>query len=261
MTMTADTGDRLAVTAARSLLARWDRQQEVYIAGREGRFDAMFELVDHGLPGKIRVIDLCCGPGSLSERVLSRFPEAEVLAVDFDPVLMRLGQAALGDGGGRLTWLETDLRLPGWEERIDGPFDAVLTTTALHWFTPPQLTAIYQGLGKLIRPGGFFFNGDHLTERDHQPVSRSLLREAAKRHEERVMSAGAADSWKGWWEAIGTEPALAELLALRNERLERSETLAEVTVAFHEAALRQAGFAEVTRIWQLMDDCVLMAVR
>jgi trans-aconitate methyltransferase len=59
-------------------------------------------------------LDLACGPGSIAQRLLVRFPAARAVAVDFDPVLMRLGQDALGDLDGRLRWVEADLRRPDW---------------------------------------------------------------------------------------------------------------------------------------------------
>jgi trans-aconitate methyltransferase len=57
-----------------SLLARWDRQQEGYIKEREERFEIMFDVLEATLGDKFTVIDAACGPGSLSRRLLDRFP-------------------------------------------------------------------------------------------------------------------------------------------------------------------------------------------
>lgn len=38
------------------------------------------------VPG--RFLDLACGPGALTARVLRRFPDAEVTGVDTDPLLL-----------------------------------------------------------------------------------------------------------------------------------------------------------------------------
>ncbi len=40
------------------------------------------------------MLDLGCGPGSLATRLLDRIPAATVIALDADPVLLAIGQAA-----------------------------------------------------------------------------------------------------------------------------------------------------------------------
>jgi hypothetical protein len=65
--------------AARDWIARWDRQQEVYLPDREDRFTALIDAVEDGTgrPDPL-VIDLGRGPGSLSARLLGRLPAAEL---------------------------------------------------------------------------------------------------------------------------------------------------------------------------------------
>src|SRR5215468_11140211 len=54
----------------------WDRQQEWYMPDREERFRIMLDMVE-GLVGTApRVLDLACGTGSITARLLARFPEA-----------------------------------------------------------------------------------------------------------------------------------------------------------------------------------------
>src|SRR5438874_1750948 len=115
-------------------LRRWDAQQTGYIPDREERFAAMLDALEAMLPETFVALDLACGPGSLSQRLLARFPQARCVAVDHDPALLALGQGALGDGDGRLRWVEADLREPNWIDQLgERQVDAVLSTTALHW--------------------------------------------------------------------------------------------------------------------------------
>src|SRR3984885_6155142 len=81
--------------AARDWIARWDRQQEVYLPDREERFTALIDAVEAGAGrSDPLVIDLGCGPGSLAVRLLDRLPRATVIGIDADPVSLALGQAA-----------------------------------------------------------------------------------------------------------------------------------------------------------------------
>ena len=71
-----------------SLLDSWDRQQAAYIAEREARFNAQLDVLALAAGQDFHVVDLACGPGSLSLRILQRFPQARVTAIDLDPLLL-----------------------------------------------------------------------------------------------------------------------------------------------------------------------------
>src|SRR5688572_23704492 len=87
-------------------LHRWDRQQEGYLPDREERFTAMLDVIDLQLRPDFLALDLACGPGAIAQRLLERFPDARTIALDTDPVLLALGEGALGGMGGRLTWMK-----------------------------------------------------------------------------------------------------------------------------------------------------------
>jgi trans-aconitate methyltransferase len=55
-------------------LRRWDAQQEGYVPEREARFTAMLDALADLLPASFTALDLACGPGSISQRLLARFP-------------------------------------------------------------------------------------------------------------------------------------------------------------------------------------------
>jgi trans-aconitate methyltransferase len=139
----------------RGLLDGWDRQQTGYIPQRERMFTLMVDTVHAVLGDDPLVLDLACGPGAVSERLLARFPRARSVAIDMDPVLLAIGRGALDTRGGRLRWVDQDLRDHDWTKAVgDQPFDAVLTTTALHWLFPEDLAATYRRIATILRPGG-----------------------------------------------------------------------------------------------------------
>ncbi len=169
-------------------LRRWDQMQTNYLPEREKRFQVMLDVLDVLFPGSFVAVDLACGPGSLSQRLLTRFPRANCVAVDIDPVLLALGRSVLGEMQGRLHWSELDIREPGWHTRLgETQVDAVLSTTALHWLPPETLVSVYQELTALIRPGGVFLNGDHLGFAPHLPTFSSVV---TTMHEAALQQAG-----------------------------------------------------------------------
>lgn len=241
-------------------LRRWDGQQALYMQDRERRFGAMFDALEAN--GAVaRVVDLACGPGSLTQRFLRRFPNAVTTSVDFDPVLLRLGRSALARWAHRVTWVDADLRTDGWARRLPpGPYDAVLSTTALHWLSDRALRRVYRTVHGLLRPGGLFLNGDHVPFGRETPTLETIAgRVSRTRREHR---AKVAESWDDWWAAFEAVPALRDEFVERNRRYPAARHHeAAFTFDQHARRLREAGFAEVGTVWQEFDDRVLVAVR
>jgi SAM-dependent methyltransferase len=249
---------------AATWIDRWDAQQQEYMPDREERFTALIDAVAEGAgrPDPL-VIDLGCGPGSLAVRLLDRIPAATVVAVDADPVLLTLGRAAWAARPG-LRFADLDLRMAGWTGRLglDRPADAAVSTTALHWLLPPDLTAMYAEAATALRPGGVLLNGDNLAEDETSPtlvrLGRALIEREARRHP----AGDGAETWTSWWEAVAADPELGAL-ARRRERIGLGaghHGSPSGRLAVHVAALQKAGFEEVGTLWQHGDNRLLCAV-
>jgi len=251
---------------ARDWIERWDRQQENLLPDREDRFTALIDAVEEGA-GRADplVLDLGCGPGSLSVRLLDRIPGATVAGIDADPVTLALGRAAYGDLPG-LRFADLDLRTPGWSGglNLDRQPDAAVSTTALHWLTEPALRALYAELAALLRPGGLLLDGDHLrVDEKDSPVLAQLEHAMTEREDRRRFPDGHDESWRGWWEAVAADPRLADAAAERARRRVEADHHGSETVLLssHVEALQAAGFAEIGTLWQRGADRLLCAIR
>lgn len=134
-----------------SWVSRWDRQQQTYVRDRDDQLGFMFDVAEQlgAAPG--RMVDLACGPGSISARAVERFPAAEIVAIDMDPLLLELGRRTLGD---RVQWIDENLRGDGWKAAVEpGSVDLVFTATALHWI-PMEERGVFDVLSRWLRPGG-----------------------------------------------------------------------------------------------------------
>ena len=267
-------------------IGRWDGQQNSYLPDREERFTALIDAVEAeaGRPDPL-VLDLGAGPGSLAVRLLDRVPAATVIAIDTDPLLLALGQAAYPARAG-LRFTDLDLRSPGWAGRLGLArlADAAVSTTALHWLAPPALDAMYAELATVLRPGGLLLDGDHLTEDPAVAPTLARLDEALTRRiaergsghgtgqgrghgtghaADHGTGTGPAEDWQAWWQAATADAALAGPAAERQRRRlsEDHHGSASVLLARHVSALAAAGFSEIGVIWQHGENRILAAVR
>jgi trans-aconitate 2-methyltransferase len=101
------------------------------------------------LRGDETVLELGCGSGRDSERLLEALPRGRLVAVDGSRRMLEQLRARLGDGDGRLQVLHRDLREPF---QLDGPFDAVMSVATLHWLGDHQ--HVFDELAGTLRPGG-----------------------------------------------------------------------------------------------------------
>ena len=256
-----------------ALLERWDRQQEGYIEQREQRFAVMFDVLASTFGDGFMVVDAACGPGSLSRRLLDRFPAAHVIAVDADAMLLEMARVSLAPDQARVRVVEADLSTPSWAERVGEAIAelggerpaALVSTTALHWLSPGALAEFYGAAGELLVPGGIVMNGDHMRFDARWPTLATVALAVRNRAEREAVAAG-EDDWAAWWDRAGRLPRLAPLKARRDafyaaRRPKRPTSHADCSVDFHIAALRHAGFAEVGTAWQQFDNFVVFGRR
>jgi len=250
---------------AQRWIDRWDDQQQHYLPDREDRFTALIDAVEvqAGRPDPL-VLDLGCGPGSLSVRLLDRIPGATVIAIDADPLLLTLGRAAYRDRAG-LRFADCDLRAPGWAAQLglDRPVDAAVSTTALHWLAGPALQALYAELASVLRPGALLLDGDHFKgDEAATPVIERLSEALIEREEQRRFPQGHGETWTGWWAAVAADPGLAGLATQRGQLGLDAEHHGSPSawLATHVDALRAAGFGEVGTLWQRGNNRILCAV-
>jgi SAM-dependent methyltransferase len=244
-------------TTAQRWVQRWDRQQEHNIPDREERFRVVIDVVRTAVgAGPANVVDLGCGPGSLSARLAAALPQVSVVGVDADPLLLGLGAA---NAGSRVRLVEANLGNPGWPARtgLTGQWDAAVSSTALHWLSPDALAALYRTLAEKLRPGGVFVNADHMG-----PGLSTLDTIAMAVRDARTARVGTDrnEDWGQWWAALHEDADLAPLLDGRAAApIDHTEN--DLTVGQHAELLRAAGFAEAGPVWQFGDDHVLVAVR
>ncbi|MDP8924803.1 MAG: methyltransferase domain-containing protein [Chloroflexota bacterium] len=156
--MTAQENRWLSEEHARDWLAR---QSDRGDAGRPEQFDLLARLLPFEESAALSIVDLGAGHGTLSEVLLDRFPRARALCLDVNPAMIEAGQDRLSRFGPRARYARMDLG-GGWPAEASGPFDAVVSSRAIHHLNDEGKRALFAGILARLRPGGWFLNFDYV---------------------------------------------------------------------------------------------------
>ncbi|MFD4409576.1 class I SAM-dependent methyltransferase [Streptomyces sp. NPDC058251] len=237
----------------------WDRQQEWYMPDREERFRVMLDMAEALAGPAPRVLDLACGTGTITARLLARLPNATSTGVDLDPALLTIAEGTFA-ADDRVSFVTADLKDPRWPTLLPyDSYDAVLTATALHWLHSEPLAALYGQIAGLVRDGGVFMNADHMID---ETTPRINAAERAQRHTrmDQAKKNGALD-WAEWWELAAQDPVLAAPTARRFEIYGEHADGDTPSADWHARVLREAGFGEARPVWRSPSDALVLAVK
>jgi ubiquinone/menaquinone biosynthesis C-methylase UbiE len=236
-------------------IERYDRMQEKYLVKRSERFDLIVRLIKSVCPNPKLIVDLGCGTGSLTIRLLEEFDLAKVYAVDLDPAILLLAERRLKHFKNRVQIVRSDITKMDWD-RCRGA-DTVFSATALHWLKAEDLEAVYQQIHKILRKGGIFLNADHsgssnnLIQRYWESNREQMLREQTQ----------SADDWEGFWQKFLSEFG-------DDARIERQKALGPwqgaeegMPLQWHFQKLEQCGFEYIDCFWRCDCDAIYGAIK
>ncbi len=123
----------------------------------------VLRMIPHPIDAAIRVLDIGAGYGALAAEVLLERPNAVAICVDASESMLQLGRERNPQLINRMSFIQGSLESPAWLESLNGNFDAVVSSRALHHFTEHERRRdIFKEVFSLIRPGGCFINADNV---------------------------------------------------------------------------------------------------
>ena len=188
-------------------------------------------LLEHLTPG-LTVLDVGCGPGTLTAEIARRVEPGHVVGMDVNPEMIAAAEAAHPPAVvTNLVFYRGDVRQSGWEEE----FDLVNAARVLQWIPTPGAA-----LGAMVRAtvaGGLVVVLDY----DHT----------------RAEWADAPPAWRRFYEAFLAWRAAGDLdnaLAARLPRLLEAAGLSDVTARPRVETVRAGDpdFYRVAGTWRLV---------
>lgn len=121
--------------------------------------DLITDVASRVTPGARSVLDIGCGAGNYTLKLLQRLPGLDVTLIDLSrPMLDRARERVTAAGAGRVECLQGDVReLDPGEAR----FDIVLAAAVLHHLrTDDEWREVFARIYRALKPGGAFWISD-----------------------------------------------------------------------------------------------------
>jgi len=248
-------------TWAETWQASWDRLEERYVPDREVQIDALLDVIDAAVARTPAILDLGSGTGTLTRRFLDRWPDGRAVALDVDPVLLAIASATFV-GDDRVQVVAADLRDARWIGSLPhGRFDAIVTTTALHWLPEQVVRRLYGDAAALLEPGCLFAHAEAMPLAGLPRLGPALA--DVKRRRRTSCHPEAGPSWDDWWRQVAEDPRLRPAAEARQSIFLHNYPEHEFCppAEWHLDTLLDAGFREVGVVWRSGASAIVAALR
>lgn len=222
----------------REVAAAFLGERSLHIPERQKQLEVVLRILRFAPRKPQQILDLGTGDGILLATALEAWPEARGVALDFSPLMLEEARRRLAKFGKRAQTVEADLQSPDWVKRVKGPFDALLSSLAIHHLTHERKRSLYSEIYQLTAEGGVFINVEHVSS--STASVEEIFNDAMTEHlYERRREKG---------ESVTAEQ-------VRRDFLERPDRAANILAPVEEQCqwLREIGFKDVDCFWKYFE--------
>jgi tRNA (cmo5U34)-methyltransferase len=129
------------------------------------QIDVMLRVIRKARPQVENFLDLGCGDGIMGRAVLSQYPDAQGVFVDFSEPMI---EAAKQKTDGNHSFIVQDYGDKDWLKSVElaAPFDVIVSGFSIHHQPDERKKTLYTELFHLLKPGGVFMNLEHVAPED-----------------------------------------------------------------------------------------------
>ncbi len=132
------------------------------------KYDEMLDvLVGCIASANNRILELGCGTGELSLKILERYPSAEIIAVDYSPRMLDFARAKIESAGYAARWTGIELDFGEWANNsnvlgLGDKFNSGISSLAIHHLEDEMKLKLFGRIRESLNAGGCFWNADPL---------------------------------------------------------------------------------------------------
>ena len=146
---------------------------------RRARLRRMLAVATFPAEAAISVLDVGGGYGVVTEEVLRGFAQARVTLQDYSSPMLDEARQRLAEYQEQVAYIQCDLRDPGWNDRVGGPFDLAVSAIAVHNLRDVcAMAECYRGIAQVLKPGAPFLDYDLFERFGGIALHTRLLEEA-----------------------------------------------------------------------------------
>ena len=131
------------------------------------RYDEMLDTVVRCVPSEVKqILELGCGTGELSLKLLEEFPEAKIIALDYSPRMIQFARSKIEQAGLSDRWRGIEMDFGDWANGTEAveTVDACVSSLAIHHLTDIMKLQLFRRIRQSLNPGGVFWNADPVVQ-------------------------------------------------------------------------------------------------
>ncbi|MCZ6499696.1 MAG: methyltransferase domain-containing protein [Gammaproteobacteria bacterium] len=220
----------------------YDIDMDVMHPLRHKMIEIVLDILPFNQEAALKVMDLGAGTGIFSARVLERFPNSNVTAIDGAAAMIDIAADRLGPMADRIHWVIADFRQLPAETLAADSYDLVISSYALHHLSADEKLALLKQVVGALKPGGWFLNADIAIAEDE-----SIEKHLQQLRIEGVMSRATAGDER-FVSAESTRTYLTEMELAENAQPQTAATDLEI--------IREAGLPAAEIFWKELREVV-----
>lgn len=136
-----------------------------FVPERETQLETIAALIPR-FEGPFTILDLACGEGLLSQALLEKFPESQVIGMDGSLEMLARAKNRLAGFGSRFQANQFDLFDRSWR-KVLSTVEVIVSSLAIHHLDSDQKRVLFRDVFGMLTPGGVFVLADLI-----QPANR-----------------------------------------------------------------------------------------
>lgn len=139
----------------------------IAVPARAEQLATLLTLIPYGKSDSFKVIELASGEGYLSAAILEAFPNAEVLALDFEASMRAATYERLQSYAGRFQVDSFDMLQDNWYSKLNGA-DVVISSLCIHHLDGEGKRNLFDAVHKKLSEQGVFLIADLVLPQSNQ---------------------------------------------------------------------------------------------